>query len=218
TKDFVFNLSGLPEEKLGEVPVFDIDFHASGKGSNLREVASTLNGSLYIGSKGGSAENVDLSLLETFIFDQLFSVLMPKSKDTIDTHFSCIATNMEISDGLVTTKPALAFTTGKIAVVTKGTLDLKTEKMNFNFNSTPTNALQINPGEMFHPYILIGGTLAKPTVGVDPGKAALHGGVAIATMGISVLAKGVLDRAGNAMPICEEMLDNPPKKKLSGGH
>ncbi|MDX2428821.1 MAG: AsmA family protein, partial [Xanthomonadales bacterium] len=47
TKDFVFNLSGLPEEKLGEVPVFDIDFHASGKGSNLREVASTLNGSLY---------------------------------------------------------------------------------------------------------------------------------------------------------------------------
>ncbi|MGB5486221.1 MAG: hypothetical protein WBN06_02405, partial [Lysobacterales bacterium] len=53
SENFVFNLSGLPEEKLGEVPVFDIDFHASGKGSNLREVAGSLNGSLYIGSKGG---------------------------------------------------------------------------------------------------------------------------------------------------------------------
>ena len=83
--------------------------------------------------------------------------------------------------------------------------------MNFNFNSTPTNALQINPGEMFHPYILISGTLANPAVGVDPGKAALHGGAAIATLGISVLAKGVLDRAGNAVPVCEEMLNNPPK-------
>ena len=64
---------------------------------------------------------------------------------------------------------------------------------------------------MFHPYILISGTLAKPSVGVDPGKAALHGGAAIATLGISVLAKGVLDRAGNAAPICEEMLNNPPQ-------
>ena len=211
TDDFVVNLSGLSEEKLGQVPAFDIEFHASGKGANVREVAGTLNGSLYVSSKGGSAENVDLSLLETFIIDQLFSVLMPKSNENINTQFSCIAANLQISDGLVTTMPAIAFTSQKVAVVTKGTLDLKTEKMNFNFNSTPTNALQISPGEMFHPYILISGTLARPAVGVDPGKAALHGGAAIATLGISVLAKGLIDRAGNTIPVCEEMLNNPPQ-------
>lgn len=211
TDGFVVNASGLPEQKLDKVPAFDVSFHASGKGSNVRDVAGTLNGSLYVASKGGSAENVDLSLLETFIFDQLFSVIMPKSQEKIDTQFSCIAANLQISDGLVTTKPAIAFTSQKVAIVTKGTLDLKTEEMNFNFNSTPTNALQINPGEMFHPYILISGTLANPAVGVDPGKAALHGGAAIATLGISVLAKGVLDRASNAAPVCEEILNNPPK-------
>jgi len=212
TRGFAFNVSGLSEEKLNQVPAFDIDLHANGKGGNVREVAGTLNGSLYIASKGGSAENVDLSLLETFIFDQIFSVLMPKTQAKLDTQFSCIATNLQISDGLVTTNPAIAFTSEKVAVVTKGTLDLKTEKMNFNFNSTPTNALQINPGEMFHPYILISGTLAEPSVGVDPGKAALHGGAAIATLGVSVLVKGVYDRAGNAIPVCEEILNNPPKK------
>ena len=211
TDDFVVNLSGLPEEKLAQVPAFDVDFHAIGKGADVREVAGTLNGSLYVASKGGSAENVDLSLLETFIIDELFSVLMPKSKENIDTQFSCIAANLQISDGLVTTMPAIAFTSRKVAIVTKGTLDLKTEKMNFNFNSTPTNALQISPGEMFHPYILISGTLAKPAVGVDPSKAALYGGAAIATLGISVLAKGLIDRAGNTVPVCEEMLNNPPQ-------
>ncbi|MFC1701588.1 AsmA-like C-terminal region-containing protein [Pseudomonadota bacterium] len=210
-QDFVVNLSGLPEEKLDKVPAFDVDFHASGNGANIREVAGNLNGSLYMASKGGSAENVDLSLLETFLFDQLFSVIMPKSQENLNTQFSCIAASLQISDGQVTTNPAIAFTSQKVAVITKGALDLKTEKMNFNFNSTPTNALQINPGEMFHPYILISGSLAKPAVGIDPGKAALHGGAAIATMGISILAKGVLDRAGNAIPICEEMLNNPPK-------
>ena len=213
TKGFVINFSGVPEEKLDQIPAFDIDFHASGTGSNLQELAGSLDGSFYIGSKGGNAENVDLSLLDTFILEQIFSTIMPKSKDSLDTRFSCIAGKLEINDGLVTTKPALAFSTRKIAVVTKGTLDLKTEKMNFNFNSTPTNALQINPGEMFYPYILITGTLAKPTVGVDPGKAVLHGGAAVATLGISVLAKGVLDRAGNAIPVCEEMLNNPPEQK-----
>lgn len=210
-ENFVFNLSGLPKEKLGQVPAFNIDFHASGQGSNLREVAGSLNGSAYIGSKGGNAENVDLSMLETFILDEIFSLIAPKSKDTFNTQFSCIATILNINEGLVTTQPALAFSTEKIAVIVKGTLDLKTEKMNFNFNSTPTRALKINPGEMFYPYILISGTLAAPKVGVDPGKAALHGGAAIATLGISVLAKGVLDRAGNAIPVCEEMLNNPPK-------
>jgi uncharacterized protein involved in outer membrane biogenesis len=203
---FVFNLSGLEEDKLDQVPKFDIDFHASGNGADLRELAGTMNGSLYMGSQGGNAGNVDLSLLETFILDQIFSVIMPKSRQGLDTQLSCIATIMEINDGLVTTKPALAFTSDRIAVVAKGTLDLKTEKMNFNFNATPTNALNISAGEIFQPYILIGGTLANPVVGVDPGKAALHGGAAIATLGVSVLAKGVVDRLSNAVPVCGEML------------
>lgn len=207
---FVYNLAGAADNMLDDVPVFDIDFKATGTGANLQEVAGSLNGSFYMASKGGNAENVDLSILESFIFDQIFSVLMPKSNERLNTEFSCIAAKAEIENGLVETSPAIAFTTDKIAVTVHGTIDLNTEKMKLNFNSTPTNALQINAGEMFHPYILISGTFSDPKVGVDPGKAALHGGAAIATMGLSVLAKGVLDRAGNINPVCEEMLNNPP--------
>jgi uncharacterized protein involved in outer membrane biogenesis len=212
-EDFIFNLAGAADDKLDQTPFFDIDFHASGNGANLQDVAGSLNGSFYMASKGGNAENVDLSILETFIFDQIFSVLMPKSDKNLSTKFSCIAARAEIENGLVTTSPAIAFTTDKIAVNTAGTIDLKTEKMNFNFNSTPTNALKINAGELFHPFILISGTLADPKVGVDPGKSVLHGGAAIATMGLSVLAKGMVDRAGALNPLCDEMLNNPPKRK-----
>ena len=211
TEDFVFNFSGVGEDKLDQLPAFNIDFHANGTGSDLQQVAGSMNGSLYLGSKGGSAENVDLSVLDTFILEQIFSTIMPRNKASLDRQFNC--GKLDIVDGLLKTTPALAFSTRKIAVVIKGTLDLKTEKMNFNFNSTPNKALKINPGEMFYPYILIGGTLAEPVVGVDPGKAVLHGGAAVATLGISVLAKGVLDRAVNAMPVCEDMLNNPPEQK-----
>ena len=130
---------------------------------------------------------------------------MPKSSQKDDLTLSCAATILNIEDGVINTNPALAFTTDQIAIITKGSLDLKTEKMHFNFNATPTNALKISAGELFNPYILVSGTLSKPDVGIDPGKAILHGGAAIGTAGISILAKGLIDRVGNVVPLCEEM-------------
>jgi AsmA protein len=206
----VLNLSGLPEETLQDIPSMSLDFHASGKGGDIRQIAGSLNGEFYLESSGGTLVGVDLSILDTFILDEIFGLLMPKDEAEKDLDLKCAATILKIKDGLIKTDPAFAFTTDKIGVVTKGTLDLKTEKMNFNFNATPNNALQISAGELFNPYILISGTLAKPAVGLDPAKALLHGGAAIGTAGISILAKGLLDRVGNASPVCEEMLKAPP--------
>ena len=201
----VLNISGQPKETLHLVPSFNLDFKITGKGSNLQEVAGSTNGSLYLESSGGTLAGVNLSILDTFILDEIFSLIMPKSSQNDDLTLKCAAAILNIKDGIIKTNPALAFTTDQIAIVTKGSLDLKTEKMHFNFNATPTNALKISAGELFNPYILVGGTLSKPAVGIDPGKAILHGGAAIGTAGVSILAKGLLDRVGNAMPLCEEM-------------
>jgi len=183
TKEFAFNFSGLSRTELEKVPAFDIDLHVSGNGAGLREVAGSLNGSLYVGSKGGSTQNVNLGLLDAYLLDQIFSSLMPKSNRIREANFSCIAAIADISDGLVQTNPALAFNSEKIMMVAKGTLNLKTEALNINFNATPTNVLKINATEVFQPYLVITGTLANPVVGVDPGKAVIAGGAAIATMG-----------------------------------
>ena len=209
----VLNLSGLPREKLSQVAAYDVDLKVSGQGSNLQEVAGSLNGSFYMGSTGGMMDGVDLSLLDTFLLDEIFSMLMPKSDAAKDTQLSCAAAIFEIKNGMLETNPALAFTTDRITVITKGTLDLNTEKMHFNFNATPNQALQISATELFNPYILISGTLAKPVVGVDPAKALLHGGVAVGTAGISILAKGLIDRVGNTVSLCEQMLSQEYREK-----
>jgi hypothetical protein len=41
---------------------------------------------------------------------------------------------------------------------------------------------------------------------LDPAKVLIHGGAAIGTAGISILAKGLIDRISTTMPLCEEML------------
>ena len=137
--------------------------------------------------------------------DEVFSLVMPKSDMSEVLEVTCHASAFSITDGLVKTDPAITYSTTKLILVSKGTLDLKTEKLHFNFNATPTNILKISAGELFNPYILIGGTLAEPDVGLDPGKALLHGGVAVGTAGISILAKGLIDRAGTAKPLCEQI-------------
>ena len=210
---FVFNFTGQAKDKLHQIPAIDINIHASGKGGNLQEVAGSINGSIYIGSQGGTLEGVNLSILDTFILDEIFSLIMPKSDKKDDLDLTCAAAILKITDGLVKTDPALAFTTSRITLVSKGTLDLKTEKINFNFNATPNKALKISANELFNPYILVSGTLSKPIVGLDPAKVLLHGGAAIGTAGISILAKGLLDRVGTTIPLCEEMLEQVQQKK-----
>jgi len=203
---FVFNFTRQPKDRLAQFPAYDAQLSVSGKGSNLQELAGSLNGSLYLGSEGGTLEGVNLKVLDTFILDEIFSLITPKTDTKNDLDLRCVATILTITDGLVKTDPALAFTTSRITLVSKGSLDLKTEKMKFNFNATPNKALQVSASELFNPYILVGGTLSKPVVGLDPAKVLLHGGAAIGTAGISILAKGLLDRVGNTAPICEEML------------
>ena len=212
-EDMVVEFLSGADGNMSRVPSYDVYFHATGEGSNLQEVAGSVNGTFYMGSEGGILEGVNLNVLDTFVLDEIFSLIMPKSDQNDVLNLTCAATALKITDGLVETDPAIAFVTDKITVVTKGTLDLKTENMNFNFNATPNNALKISAGELFNPYILVGGTLTSPEVGLDPAKALLHGGAAIGTAGISILAKGLLDRVGTTIPLCEKMLQQTQQKQ-----
>lgn len=208
----IFDLLETGDENLLEIPPYDVELHITGNGTNLQELAASANGTLFMGSDGGKLQGISLGLLDTFILNEVFSLVMPKSKQDDVLNITCAATALKFTDGRVETDPAVAFTTDKITLISKGTLNLKSEKLHFNFNATPTNVLMISPSELVNPYILVTGTLAEPKVGLDPSKVLLHGGVAIGTAGISIVAKGLVDRIGTTKPLCEEMLENARQK------
>lgn len=204
-EEVIFNLSKQQPDRLSHAPAADIEFHASGNGSNLQELAGSMSGSLYIGSDGGVLENLNLNILDKFIFEEVLKLIMPESDPQADMVLKCAAAMLEIEDGRVKTNPAVTFTTDRITVVSKGTLNLKNERMKLNFNSTPNKALNISAGELFNPYIQVGGTLSEPDIGIDTSNALLHGGAAIGSAGLSILAKGVIDRVGSTFSLCEQI-------------
>lgn len=205
--DFSLNLFGQSEEMLSQLPLFSMNTSVSGNGDNLRELAGSLNGTLQLASSGGVLEGVNLSVLDSFFLEDLFRLILPAADDDKDLQLKCAATILKINNGHVKTDPALAFTTNKISLIANGKLDLKTEKIKFNFKSIPNKAYKFSTSELINPYVLVGGTLKNPSVGIDPGKVLVKGGIALGTAGISILAKGALDRWGNTVPLCEEMLE-----------
>lgn len=206
-ENMLLNLFNRPHDALSTLPLYDLEFHANGKGGDLRKLAGSLNGTLTMESDGGSLGRLNLGMLDLFLLDEVFGLIMPKSDKDDELEINCYASSFKISDGLVRTDPAIAYSSNKLILIAKGTVDLKTEELHFNFNATPTKALKVSASELFNPYIRISGTLANPDVGLDPAKALLHGGAAVGTAGISILAKGLLDRMATAKPLCEQMLE-----------
>jgi len=205
--DFSLDLFGQSEEMLSQLPLFSMNTSVSGNGDNLRELAGSLNGTLQLASSGGVLEGVNLSILDSFFLEDLFKLILPVADDDKDLQLICAAAILKIKNGHVETTPALAFTTNKISLIAKGDLNLKTEKIHFNFNSIPNKAYKFSTSELINPYILVDGTLKNPGVGIDPAKVLVSGGLAVGTAGISILAKGALDRLVNTVPLCEQMLE-----------
>jgi hypothetical protein len=58
-----------------------------------------------------------------------------------------------------------------------------------------------------NPYIKLGGTLSEPAVELKPLEAVASTSVAVATLGISLVAKGMYDRVTAEKKVCKEALE-----------
>ena len=62
--------------------------------------------------------------------------------------------------------------------------------------------MSLSAGEIFNPFIRLSGTFAEPGVGIDEGGLLLSGGAAVATGGLTILAKAAWDRIARSNDPC----------------
>jgi len=92
-----------------------------------------------------------------------------------------------------------------------GRIDLETEKLNLDWVTKPRKGIGISASMITNPYIKLGGTLGHPTIELKPMQAIASTGAAIATLGISWVAKGMLDRATAEKKVCKKALEEIAK-------
>jgi hypothetical protein len=93
--------------------------------------------------------------------------------------------------------------TNKLRIGSDAAIDLKTEKLEMTFRTTPRKGLTISAGEILNPFVMVVGTLAEPRLAVDAKGSLISGGAAVATGGLSILARATWNRLVRSKDPCE---------------
>jgi AsmA protein len=105
----------------------------------------------------------------------------------------------------------MALQSNKMTMLGHGRIDLGTEKLNLEWITKPRKGIGISASMITNPYIKLGGTLGKPAIELKPMQAVASTGAAVATLGISYVAKGMLDRVTAEKKVCKQALEEIAK-------
>jgi hypothetical protein len=122
-----------------------------------------------------------------------------------------------VVDGIVELHPGFVTRTDKMDIAAAGTIDLKTEKLDVHFHNAPREGIGVSAAGLVRPYIKVGGSLARPTLVLDAPGVLLHGGVAVATAGLSIVARHLLDRLSTVGDPCAQVLAVESGEQKKGG-
>ena len=199
---FTLALPELSKDERLALPRIGLDTVLHGTGATVRELAGSLDGYTHVNAGPGKVRPNALNFLTGDFLSQVLRTINPFSKTDPYTKVKCAAVLLRITDGIVTGRPALVTQTERVNIFAAAKIDLKTEKLDVNVNTVPQKGLGLSLSDLINPYTNISGTLAKPTLTLDPQGAMIEGGVAVATGGISILAKRFAERYLTAADAC----------------
>ncbi len=183
----------------------DIDSRLTSNGATLRAIAANLGGFVLVNSGGGRMPNYRfLQALYGNLLDEILSTVNPFYKAGEFTSFECIILPVEIANGQVISAPSILVLTDKIRILAQAKIDLDSEALDLSARTLPRQSLGISAAEIVNPYVKIVGTLAAPRLSLDQKGVLMAGGAAVATGGLSVLAKAAWDRLSRDADPCEE--------------
>ncbi|EXI78876.1 MAG: putative assembly protein [Candidatus Accumulibacter appositus] len=213
--DVIFFVRGMAKEDEAKLPHHTLESEFSANGNSTSALAAGLDGHFWLRSSPGQFRSLDLDVLFGDFAFQLFSTLNPFAKKNTYSILNCGGVYLKASKGRVETAPAVVLQTDRLSVVSRGNIDLRSEKLDFGFNIVPLQGVGFSAGDLIKPFIKLGGTLAAPALDLNVANAAVEGGVAVATFGASLLAGSLWDRWISSPGACEKIADEARKLRLS---
>jgi uncharacterized protein involved in outer membrane biogenesis len=204
-------LLGAADQERSTVPPIDGQFTLSGSGNTLHGIMASSNGRLHITQGSGRLKDLMTSRLFGDMVLQIIRTLNPLQKEAKYTTLQCAYYVIDVVDGLATIGN-FAIQTDRMATIAKGSINFRDEKLNLTMRVAPREGLGISIGGVANSFFKLGGTLQNPKLQLDPTASVATTGAAVATGGISLLAKGLWDRVKAQSDICEEMAKENDEK------
>ncbi|MCW8835914.1 MAG: AsmA family protein [Rhodospirillales bacterium] len=193
------------------------DFHANlaGTGRTVAEIMATLNGQFRTTVGEGRILNTSIDLAGADLFGALISGINPFSKKDDASVLECAAIRLNIVEGIATADKGIGLRTEKMDVLGEGTIDLGGEALDLRVSTGARTGIGIGAGSVAS-LVHLRGTFAEPSVAVDPLKAAINVGTAVATGGLSLLAGALIDKIAPGEDPCKVALGLVAQNRKTG--
>lgn len=196
----------------------DVDANLTGRGRSVAEVMGNLNGRMVFAVQNGRVARRFIDRFPLYVtrglIEQIFFLLGTPAGGMADIR--CLFANLDIRNGMVDVSP-LVINTPTMTVFSAGDIDLKTEQIDLSVSTEPTretNMIQLGMGQLTKIFKLTG-TLARPSLSVDPVETAIllakvFGGMTIA--GTLVAAEALLGSRDAKENPCLQITASPQKE------
>jgi hypothetical protein len=200
---------GLPattEEEVRTLPRYEVDTLLHGQGKTLSEIAASLDGYGRLVMGPGALKTGAMKLFTQDFLSTVLGAINPFVKSDPYNHYECAVLLARIDNGVLSGKPAAIVQGKKLRIVANAAVDLKTEELDIQIQTIPRKGLGLSVSDLVNPYTRIGGTLASPSLALNPQGVLLEGGAAVATGGLSILAKRFQQRFLSSKDPCGDAL------------
>jgi hypothetical protein len=209
-EDMRLDLLSPLDDEVG-APRVDLELALDGTGGSWRELASGANGYINFVMGEGRLDSSALSFLAADVLVEILDTLNPFTRKDPFTQYECAVLLVEVNDGLAVLEP-LAVRTSKMTVVGDGKIEFKTESLDFGWAAKPRKGVGLSASAITNPYIKLGGSLAEPSLDIKPIQSVTSTGAAVATAGLSILARGLWDRATAERKVCAHALKEAERR------
>jgi uncharacterized protein involved in outer membrane biogenesis len=162
----------------------DADMKLAGSGDSLAALMGGLKGHVHLVMGDGKIAMKYLRALDSDLQATVLRLINPFQKQTAFTNFNCFVNRAEMHDG--TARVRLLLDTEETTIVAAGDVDLKTDQLDIGIKPSPKSGyglkgvarVTLGFNELAKP-LKLGGTLASPSLAIDPAQATLAIGKAL---------------------------------------
>lgn len=185
-----------------------LDFQGRGPATSVQNFMSFLNGSMLLDVrkvtiKGQTTKNLSAG-------GTIFNILSLQGKSKRQEILECGVIKLKIKNGIARANNSFAAESSSLLAIGSGEVNLKNEALKLSLTFEPKQSLPFSIGD-FDNLAVIGGTLRQPEVKLNTMGAIGEGAalfLGIPTMGLSILAKNLVDIAKIGGSPCKQALSS----------
>ena len=190
----------------------DLAVDLTGQGNSVAALMAGLNGHFFASTGKGKMPVKYLDLVGADLSSSLLKIVNPFGEKIDQAQINCAVCDLNIKDGIVS-GDAIIIDDPQKTLVSEGTLNLKTEELDFGIQTKPkggigtkeTGKLSLSLSAITKPFQL-GGTLANPSLGISPKRTVSILGQA--ALGPGGLASLVVSHSSGDQNACVVALEN----------